>query len=380
MPHIAFHPASLLRSVYGTGPFLEYCSSRGIPFRQRPSGEVDRRVLLAWEAALACLPRERAAQVGLDLAAVCEMGREEANTQLLEAAGPGEMPPSSVPAGAPLALWFLLRRPGVFNEVFLHHEIEQVDHWHVGRTSPGIAVATGGCADYGLLAEELRAFFGKAGFGSSPCVIDAHLVGTSRCVAAQVGGRVRQLRAFTDGGEVATERLCPARTVLFLYEPEDGTVLLSSRLRSRERVASLLSIFGRTVLGRLVVPADRAYDLDVLKRPFRGLPDAPDMESVRVKSLCLRYPARDGRRQVRLDTVSTDAPAAIEQMLRTHVPAGDLDSLRVSFAELQVRLRLERGTKNYAIRLWPDRSNLGETELGDRFRACLRRWGISHAR
>ena len=31
------------------------------------------------------------------------------------------------------------------------------------------------------------------------------------------------------------------------------------------------------------------------------------------------------------------------------------------------------------IRLWPDRSNLGETALGIRLRACLVRWGLHHA-
>ena len=43
-----------------------------------------------------------------------------------------------------------------------------------------------------------------------------------------------------------------------------------------------------------------------------------------------------------------------------------------------VKLKVEGRSKSYLIRLWPNRSNLGQTPLGERFRACLRRWGISH--
>jgi hypothetical protein len=103
------------------------------------------------------------------------------------------------------------------------------------------------------------------------------------------------------------------------------------------------------------------------------------MESVRVRSLHLRYPARAGRRRLTFETSASDEPTAIEEMLRAHVADGVLDDLRVTHAELQVRLRIEGGSRNYVIRLWPDSSNLGHTPLGDRFRSCLERWGLSRA-
>src|SRR5438132_827847 len=52
----------------------------------------------------------------------------------------GELPSDRVPGGAALALWFLLRRPEVFNEVFLRHEIQEVDCWRAAQAPPGLAL------------------------------------------------------------------------------------------------------------------------------------------------------------------------------------------------------------------------------------------------
>ena len=133
------------------------------------------------------------------------------------------------------------------------------------------------------------------------------------------------------------------------------------------------------MLGVAPLADEAPYDLDPLKGPFRPLPDSDDMESVRVRAIHLRYPARAGRRQLKFETLSSDGPFAIEEMLRAHVPDEALKGLRVTHAELQVRLRIEGGSRNYVIRLWPDRSNIGQTPLGDRFRNCLGRWGLCQA-
>jgi hypothetical protein len=55
---------------------------------------------------------------------------------------------------------------------------------------------------------------------------------------------------------------------------------------------------------------------------------------------------------------------------------------RVSYAELQVTLRVEGGSKSFLLQLWSNRSNLGQTPLHERLRTCLRRWGLfaPHAR
>src|SRR5947209_4361015 len=104
------------------------------------------------------------------------------------------------------------------------------------------------------------------------------------------------------------------------------------------------------------------------------------MEQIRLKALHLQYPAHAGRRQVKLETLASDEGSAVEQLLRSHLRGGVLEQLRVCHAELQVRLRVAGQSKNYLIRLWPDRCNLGQSPLGDRFRACLQHWGLSHAR
>src|SRR5947209_3319511 len=74
-----------------------------------------------------------------------------------------------------------------------------------------------------------------------------------------------------------------------------------------------------------------------------------------------------------------DGPDAIDELLRAHLREGNpSDELQVCYAEVQVRLRTDGGSRNYLIRLWPDRCSLDQTPLGRRLRACLRRWGISY--
>ena len=120
------------------------------------------------------------------------------------------------------------------------------------------------------------------------------------------------------------------------------------------------------------------YDLDKLKRPVLLLPDAEDMEAVRVKTLHLRYPSRFGRRGLRLETLLSATPDAIEELLKSHV-GEKVSELAVCHAEIQVRLRAGDRTKSHLIRLWPDRCNLNQTPLGERLRRWLARWGIRYA-
>jgi hypothetical protein len=123
-----------------------------------------------------------------------------------------------------------------------------------------------------------------------------------------------------------------------------------------------------------------AFRLDLLKRRFEPLPDAPDMERMRVKALHLAYPERDGRRRLKLETLSGDAPFAMLELLHAHGGgAALLDQLTVVYAELEITLRVEGYSQRHLLRLWPDRCNLTQTPLGDRFRVCLQRWGIAHA-
>jgi len=373
-----FHPERFLQSVYGTESFADYCRSRRIPFKQRQDtlpGPGDAR---RWAAVLAQLPHEQHAQVELELATVNEMALPAATARLLEVAGEAEVPEDAIPGGAPLALWFLVHRAALFKEVFLHHEIEEVDSWRTGQAPRGLTLSD--LDDRAaILAEALPAFF-RIRTGKQPfCTVEAHRLSQRVCVVAQVADRLQFLDAFTEEGRPIRHRLRPARHLLFVYEPSDGTVLVTSPLRSRERIASLLRCFGQAVLRAEVTFGKPAFALDALKWPFHPLPDASDMEMVRVKALHLRYPARDGRRQLKLETLASDAPSAIDALLSSHVAAAARRQLQVAHAELQVRLRTARGSRSYAIRLWHNRCNLSQGPLGDRFRSCLQRWGLAHA-
>ena len=152
-----FHPEQFLRSVIHTEPFLDYCRDRGIPFQHAMGAAVTAADLRRWTVALSELPHDQHAQVELELATVNELAGADGVAHLLDAAGE-VFPPTSVPRGAPVSLWYFLHRPACFHDVFFHHEIRDVESWRTAETLPGVAV-TDPSAKSAALAEALRSFF-----------------------------------------------------------------------------------------------------------------------------------------------------------------------------------------------------------------------------
>jgi hypothetical protein len=308
----------------------------------------------------------------VEVAAVHELGGREGALHLLEASR-GAPPPAAVPDGAPLALWFLLHRPGTFWEVYLHHEPQEVDLRYIGRAAAGLALPALS-RRAGTLAAALTAFFrGHDGSGRS-CSAAAYRIPDGVYVAARVSRR----RPLEDHGPGTrpVRRSPAAATVTFAYYPRDGTVLLRAPLRSPEAVRALLACFGRAFLRSPVTSVARGFDLERLRRPFHPLPDAADMEFARVAAVQLRYPARAGRRGVRFETLTSDAASAVDDLLASHMTEDSAPWARVAHAVLQVRLRVRGRGKDYLVRLWPDRCDIGPGPVGDRLLACLRRWGL----
>jgi hypothetical protein len=368
-----FDPSGFLRSVHSTEPFLDYCRERNVSFLQTPLASQTEDPC-RWAAALAQLPPDQRARVELELAAVHAMAGTEAVAHLVETAGPGHLPPESVPGGAPLALWFSLHHPVFFHEVFLHHETRDADSWRIARGPRWLALADlKGLGS--ALANTLMDFFWEREGASQCCIVDAHRLTGAACFVARVADRTQSFDIFTAGGRQARHQLRPALPVLFVYHPRHGTVLLKSHVRSRDRTVELFQRFGQAVLGSPVA-CDDAFDLEPLKRPFHPLPDADDMELVRVKTLHLRYPERAGRQQLNLQTLTSDDPRAMDDLLRAHVSDDLLADLRVAHSELHVRLRVDGWSKNHLVRLWPDRCDVGPGPVGDRLLTCLRRWGL----
>jgi hypothetical protein len=376
MFNLPFLSRQFLRSVYGTQSFVEYCKKRGISFEQKACGKLGWRDLRRWTAAMAKLSADSRAQIEFELAMANELAGRDANEHLIEAAAREDLPPDSVPAGAPLVLWFLLRRPEVFREVFLHYESREVDAWRSGRAPPNLQLPNTKAAA-AALGEVVLRFFGVRKGATRLIAAEVHQFPDALCFVARIAGRLRFVESVTKGGRSIRKGLRSTRLVVFAYYPDNGMILFKSDLRSRERATKLFHLLGKAALGVPVSCDTHAFDLELLKWPFHPLPDAADVEMVRVKSLHLRYPARAGRRQLKLETLESDEPAAMDALLRAHVGDKALTQLRVSHAELQVRLRERLGRKNHTIQLWPDRSSLGQTPLSDRLRACLKRWGIT---
>jgi len=377
-----FHPDRFVRSVYGTDPFREYCGQRNIlvdPALLAPMREEEYRL---WLTALAQLSSDQQVQVELDLTKVNEMGDRDAVAHLLKAAEGKELPSDLVPGDAAVALWFFLHHPDIFHEVFLHQEIQEMDCWRNAQAPAGLTLnyLEGKAA---ALAATVKDFFqAREGIGRF-CAVNAYRLNEAYCFVTHVSDRLHLSEGFTDSGELTTHQLWPAVPVLFVYYPMDGTVLVKSHLQASDWLLDLFQRFGRAVLGVELDPScvGHTFELDRLKRRFDPQPDADDMEMVRVKTLHLHYPERHGRRQVKLETVAGDEQFALLHLIQAHLNgAGVFDQLVVGHAELHIKLRIEVRSKSYLIRLWPNRCNLTESPLAERFRACLKRWGLYHVR
>src|SRR5256885_1231737 len=96
----------------------------------------------AWPPPWASLPAGGAGGGGVERerGAVGDLSSADANEHLIEAAAGTGLPPDSVPAGAPLALWFLLRRPSLFREVSLRQQGGDDDPWRSARITVRAAI------------------------------------------------------------------------------------------------------------------------------------------------------------------------------------------------------------------------------------------------
>jgi len=378
----AFDPNRFLRSVYGTDPFIEFCRRRGIPFMQVPAGAMPKGDCRRWIAVQAQLCREMRDRVEWELAEVNELAGNESLTHLLAAVEGQELPSDLIPAGASVALWFLLHHPDAFHTVYLNQEIFEACAWRNAQTSSGRVIDDFAGAS-AALASSLREFFHLRQGTGRFCTVEVSRLNGAYCFVAHVADRLLQLESFTEDGQRIMEHLRPAFAVIFVYYPQDGTILLKSPFDADDRVCELFQRFGRSVLDTDLCARyqGHTFALDQLKAPSLLLPDAADMECVRIKTLHFRYPERQGRRQVKLETLASDESPAILQLIGTHMNGeGILDQMQVCYAELQVLLKVaDQQSKSYFIRLWPNRCNLNHTPLGERLRACLKRWGLYHA-
>src|SRR5207244_619660 len=99
------------------------------------------------------------------------------------------------------------------------------------------------------LAADLQEFFKLREGTGRFCTVETSRLDSASCFVAHVAGRVQLVDSFTEDGEPTTQRLLPAFTLLFVYYPQDGSILLTSSLQSQGRILELFQRFGRTVLG-----------------------------------------------------------------------------------------------------------------------------------
>ena len=358
-----------LRGIHGSDVLLDYCQARQLPFLPIGPQEAWSEGIRRWRETIAALPNERRCRIEREMAAVEAMADRAGVQHLREAAG-DERPVTDDSNPVQAVLEMVLHRPELFWEVYYHHEHRGDDVWRAARTTtrprpPAVRVAAL------ALASALAAFFPASGMAEEAWRVETNESPVAVSFVARRASRTRGDELTADQPECAA----PA-SLQFLYYPDHGTVLLQPAPGSTQHSTGLLDCFSRSVLGAPLQPAP-SFTLDQLKYPFHPPPAAPAITSVRVKSLHLRYPARGGRRLLSFDTLTSDSPTAIDDLLQTHVGAESLAHLTVAHAVLQVRVLTDEGRpRTHLIRLWPDRCDLGKGPLGDRMLTCLRRWGL----
>jgi hypothetical protein len=195
------------------------------------------------------------------------------------------------------------------------------------------------------MRDALSAFFGPSA-ARPGCVVGAAGDG---CFTATVPDR----RAPTPpAGDGTGRRAGPRRDFSFARPPGAGSPCCRGTPPDREE--ELLRTLCRYVLKAEPLVGPPAHDLGTLE----GVPAAARCAETWRPSACActcAYPGRLARRRVALETLPCDGPLAVEEMLREHAPdRGLLDALEVSYAELQVDLRVAGGVRPHAVRLWPD--------------------------
>jgi len=380
MTRRTFYSDRILQPVYGTEPFVAYCQSRAIPFAQAEGAVFDAGAIRRWQEALTTLPPDRQADVEFELSQVRELSHRDAVYHLIDVSSQRGQPGDLIPGEAAQALWFLVHRPAIFQEVFFHHEIAEAESWRNALAPPGIDLSDHDQRRNAFERELSRFFRAHEGIGRF-CTSRSYRFEEfdSTVFLGYLADRPRSFDTFTDDGEHRLQRFRPAITLTFVYYPADGTVLLKCRQRAAAKVLALFRAFSRAVLGcdldesRLAV----RYDLDRLKARFE--PPLPEgVMQARVRCLDMAYPATEGRRRVRLETNASDRPSAISELLKIHVGDELRGRLRVVYAELQVTLHLRGRAKGYVIRLWPNRCGLNQTPAAETLRRCLNSWGLVH--
>ena len=349
----------------------EWCVRRDLPL---PSGldtgseEQRAEAVRLWAEILTALSPEKRHPLRHELEAITNLAGPLGNAHLLEAAGPSGGPPAEVTGGVPLALWFLLHQPVLFAEVHRNHVHRDLDIWRAARTTPCPRLLNPRNAAAALAEALNRAFAGTR-------ETDWHVTGHDLPDAVAFVAVDEGARQGSPERPASSDRPDRIAQLQFVYYPEHGTILLQPGLGPEELAARLLACFASAVLDQPLL-AGTAFDLDRLRWPFKPAPDFLDMEGVRLKTLHLRYPERDGRRVLALDTLDSDEPGAVETLLRRHVGDDLLPQLSVIHAVLQVRLQADGTPRDHLVRLWRDYCDVGPGPLGDRMLRCVRRWGL----
>jgi hypothetical protein len=288
------------------------------------------------------------------------------------------------------AMWAYLNHPSIFNVASLFVSADGLPgrYWLKHRGLPRKAPDTSAAATRALAAE-LSEFYRTTQGRGHRCMVEPYLRGgRQHYFFAYPDNYADTFIGYDDHGEFVKRPQKPAFEVVFVYDPQAGTIDLHAQ-GDRGVRAQLLYIFCAAILHESPPPeqpGDHPYELNGLLR--RDLPFATDpadgIESVHL--LKLRLSLKDTKRRITLEADPKAGPHDIFDMMADCLNAGTVAGPAVNVTQATFRLRFVRKGCEQQRPLtfsvsFPNSSNLKSLPEDRRLLAekYLKRWGIERA-
>jgi hypothetical protein len=313
-----------LVAVAGSDELDAFRRRHGLPEKVAPRARIDAPAVARWVAAADALPGGGKERLARDQEAVLRLGSPLGAMHLLAAGGD---PPAE--SFAPhLALGHLLDRPDLFWQVVRRHRRREADVWLAARVALGNPLADN-------QATAIRDVLGR--FFDRPVRVVFHQMPTGAAFVAWESST-----KATGATEVPLAQL--------VCYPHPGTLLFQAPSVPPGAARAALND-GVAALGATISP-EEAFDLDRLVAWGRPLATADGVQLVRLRALGLNSPSCDGGHSLTLRSTAGDE-GALERLLGDYVRPADLRRLRVSYAELHLRLSDGGAQRELIVRLWP---------------------------
>jgi hypothetical protein len=337
---------------------------------------------------LGLLPREAQDQVESALGAIFELSCDAGWQTIVEAARQSGQSciTAEVPEGSSTyerAMWVWLRRPDLFEQALLMHQVDHLTRWRkrTGLPAAKPRITPDSIRELSIgLSHCLRHEEGRG----QACTVDYFRRRDGADVfVAYPDDFVQTVMMHDEGGQLVPRSIRHTFEIVFAYHQNENWLHLFAQVASSVK-PKLETLFGQIILGIDIgpQPSHRRFDLNRLKDRYFSLETDPsDRVSASIRKLRLDVP-HFGRLTVepRRDDRGGDVYAVIDECLNDQTVS--MDDVEVSLATIRFEfepLGSRRGGSLSFDVAWPDRCSIksNRPERIELTRKYLRRWRIA---